>query len=113
VRFTDFVGTIQVDLTNGVNIHVLSDQRGVTETKYINASSQDVFIFIDDKELKFQVPTSLFQDQLASRISISHETNELFLKTLGTDAMKGEGGYVNLSMLDSVDLPPKSEKPKD
>lgn len=88
-----------------------TDCESLTETKFINANSQDVFIHLEDKDVKFTVPVSVLAEQMASRISHNTETGEYVLKTLPTGSMKpGEGtAYVNLSMLDSTDKPREQE----
>eukprot|EP01119_Soliformovum_irregulare_P018541 TRINITY_DN570_c0_g1_i1.p1 TRINITY_DN570_c0_g1~~TRINITY_DN570_c0_g1_i1.p1 ORF type:complete len:324 (+),score=96.56 TRINITY_DN570_c0_g1_i1:85-1056(+) len=103
LRWTGRVGTVQVDLTDGLHVHLKSDVEGLVKTKYINANSSNLYIYVEDKELKFTIPASMYASQLASRVAMNHVTNELQMKTLSTDKMKSSSGpgYINLALLDS------------
>jgi len=102
IRFTSKVPMVQVDLSSEVNFRLLSSTEDLIQTKFVNANSSDVNIYLEDKELKFPVPTSLFSDQMASRVSYSIEKDKFFLKTLSTQTMEKEG-VISLSLLDSQD----------
>lgn len=92
--------TVQIDLSRNVSLRFSSQSSGLTDMRVVHASCSDVYISLFDKDLQLKVPTSLLQDQMATRVSVSGQ--RFRLKTLGTEGMK-KGGYLNLSLLDSSD----------
>jgi len=98
------VSLVQVDLTQNLTFYLNSKVEDITNIKFVNASCADVFLVEEEHQIKFQVPTSLLQDQLASKISFSDAENKFKLKTLHSNSMT-KGGIPNLSLLDSKDSP--------
>jgi hypothetical protein len=84
VKVSGKVPTIQIDLSQDVEITMNS--ANAAETRLVNASAVDIYIIIEDLELKYKVPTSLFSDQFVSRINAQHK-----LMTLPTKGMEKDG----------------------
>ncbi|PRP73159.1 putative leucine-rich repeat receptor-like protein kinase [Planoprotostelium fungivorum] len=92
--------TVQIDLSRDITLHFSSSSPGLTDMRFVHASCSNVTIDIADEHIQMQIPTSILQDQMASRISLAQ--GRYVLKSLGTERMK-KGGYLNLSLLDSSD----------
>jgi len=91
IKISGSVPCIQVDLTQGLEIKMNSSF--AADTRIVNASSVDIFVFLEDLELKYKVPASMFSDQMVSRINSQRK-----LMTLPTKGMSKEG-IVDISKL--------------
>jgi hypothetical protein len=61
---TGIAPSVIIDLTEGAHFYYNSTIEGVTNIKFVAASCSDVFVYLEDKELRFHVPTSVLTDQV-------------------------------------------------
>ena len=63
---TGIAPSVIIDLTEGAHFYYNSTIEGVTTIKFIAASCSDIFVYLEDKELRFHVPTSVLTDQVSA-----------------------------------------------
>ena len=101
ITCTGPVGNFQIDISDHIAINVESTIPGITQTKFVTSNASECSLNLLDQDLLFSIPTSMFSEQIASRLSHNEETKEWVLKSLNVEKMKAHN-VIDLNMLDSA-----------